>query len=138
MLDELLNLDPNLVREVLGAAADPAADDTPVHPTQGLANALADGLVQLGYVLRRNPRLAPEVRDELLGLAPRMVLAWPELQAVVAAATRVGGTAAPAKHTGGDPGAQATVIELGSGTVRLVLVARTSPYPETSAAPAAY
>jgi hypothetical protein len=140
LLDELMSLPTAVVREALGVAlvvADDDPDEQP-HRQQGLAHAVADGLVQLGYLVRRHPWLAAPLRDELLALTPCVVLAHPELQAVVATAQRLGGVATTARHSA-DPAAVATVFEMGSDTVRLVLTSRRpQPYPPTSGTPAAY
>ncbi len=115
--------------EISGPPQQQVLDGSAVrHPEQGLADDVAAGLAQLGWVIRRHPWLAPELRWELSGLSPRMLLAAAARDQVQQTAVEVGARVGPARFASAE--VISTVCDFGQGAVRLVLsTPRPAPQP---------
>lgn len=131
---ELLGYPAGEVRDALGVTAAVLAPPAPANPDeQRVADDIAAGLTQLGWLVRRHPRLGAGLRWELSGLSPAMIVARDELDVILATARTVGATIGAARYAEASPDTTGTVVELG-GAVRLLL---TSPRPVIDASPVA-
>lgn len=137
---ELLSLPTDQVRDALGLAGlglELPAGGVVTASDQAFADAMADGLAHLGWLIRRHPRLARGLQWELAGLTPQAVIPPAELDAIAATARAVGASVSPARYgrfLGAGDVATSTVVELAPEAVRLVLTtvaaADTAPMPE--------
>ena len=153
---ELLSYPTDDVRAALRLGADPTTPAGVPDRLQRVADATADGLAQLGWIVRRHPWLADALSWELTGLAPQAVIPLEVRDAVKATAEQQGARLAVARYSTDSPDTVDTVIGLGIvdrdavdehgrpldyGTVRLLLTTVRPPPPHTppvTAAPAAW